>query len=359
MKKIIENKRKIILLIINISCLIFYFITRFSKNIAEFYTMNIYKWLSIFISFISGIFPFSLAELVIILIIPLVSGYIIYEIVKLIKSKGKGFLISTLKTINIILLCLSIFLVNCGVNYNRVTFSEKYSYKTSESSYDEFYKLCKILAEKSNSARAKLNDEIEREDFKKLYKKSLTYYNKISEKYPTLTGNYSSVKSVYFSNYMSYTHITGFYFPFTIEANINIDVPFYRIPSTICHEIAHLNGYMSENEANFISHIVAVNSGDSLFEYSSLMNSLMYCMSELYNENTDAYWRIFESLDDNVIKDIRENNSYWSKFETKIAEVSNVVNDTYLKANGQESGVKSYGEVIDLLLVYYKDLGDI
>ena len=39
----------------------------------------------------------------------------------------------------------------------------------------------------------------------------------------------------------------------------------------------------------------------------------------------------------------------------KVAEVSNKVNDTYLKVNKQEDGVKSYGRMVDLLLAQYRE----
>ena len=35
------------------------------------------------------------------------------------------------------------------------------------------------------------------------------------------------------------------------------------------------------------------------------------------------------------------NTAYWKQFEGPIAEVSSAVNDTYLKANRQEDGVKA------------------
>ena len=31
------------------------------------------------------------------------------------------------------------------------------------------------------------------------------------------------------------------------------------------------------------------------------------------------------------------------------------MNDAYLKANGQENGLRSYGRMVDLLLAYYRD----
>lgn len=36
-------------------------------------------------------------------------------------------------------------------------------------------------------------------------------------------------------------------------------------------------------------------------------------------------------------------------------QVSDRVNDAYLKANGQENGLRSYGRMVDLLLAYYRD----
>ena len=45
---------------------------------------------------------------------------------------------------------------------------------------------------------------------------------------------------------------------------------------------------------------------------------------------------------------------YWAQFEGPVAQAASTMNDTYLKANGQQDGVKSYGKVTDLLLSYYK-----
>ena len=59
-----------------------------------------------------------------------------------------------------------------------------------------------------------------------------------------------------------------------------------------------------------------------------------------------------------VLADINYEREYWREIRShEMAEaaetIMNQVNDTYLKANGQESGVKSYGEMVDLLLAEY------
>ena len=55
-----------------------------------------------------------------------------------------------------------------------------------------------------------------------------------------------------------------------------------------------------------------------------------------------------------VRADMDDNYQYWQRFEGPIAEVSTAVNNVYLKANSQASGVKSYGEMVDLLLAQYR-----
>ena len=62
-----------------------------------------------------------------------------------------------------------------------------------------------------------------------------------------------------------------------------------------------------------------------------------------------------EQYSEGVVKDFRDNSAYWSQFEdTIVSTVSNKVNDTYLKANNQTDGVRSYDRMLDLLLARYR-----
>ena len=51
---------------------------------------------------------------------------------------------------------------------------------------------------------------------------------------------------------------------------------------------------------------------------------------------------------------MRAQNAYVDANESKVSEVSDAVNDAYLKLNSQTDGVQSYGMVVDLLLAYYR-----
>jgi hypothetical protein len=54
------------------------------------------------------------------------------------------------------------------------------------------------------------------------------------------------------------------------------------------------------------------------------------------------------------MRDLSDNTAYWKQFEGPVSEAVDVVNDTYLKVNHQEDGVKSYGNMVDLLLAEYR-----
>ena len=65
-----------------------------------------------------------------------------------------------------------------------------------------------------------------------------------------------------------------------------------------------------------------------------------------------------DALDERAWVDLRGNNEFWARYDGKAAEVSNQLNDTYLKINSQADGVKSYGRVVDLMLAYARKQAD-
>lgn len=78
-------------------------------------------------------------------------------------------------------------------------------------------------------------------------------FDGIYEEFPCLVMEDHVPKGVRFSTALSAMDFTGFYFPFTGEANLNIDSPACYLPSTIAHEMAHQRGIASEQECNFIA----------------------------------------------------------------------------------------------------------
>lgn len=178
-------------------------------------------------------------------------------------------------------------------------------------------------------------------------------YGNVEREFPFLTADDITPKAFASSRALSALDFTGFYFPFTGEANINIDVPSAYLPATICHEMSHQRGYASEQECTFLGIHAALISGDPAYAYSGAVEGYTYLSNALYRQDYEAWQSISTTLAPAVQADLTAYRSYWAQWETPVRTVSNTVYDGFLKANGDSMGIRSYGTVADLLLAYY------
>lgn len=326
---------------------------------AQWYSVKVYAGLSRAVNRITGFVPFSVAEILVILFFAAVPVFLIVFIIGVIRKKGSRLLFVLRFFVNLfvfISIVYFLYTINCGINYYHYSFADTCGLDVKPSSVTELKDLCVSLADDLNHLRPQLHAneqgvmQLRTESMYLTAQEAAQAYDKIEEDYPLLRAGYSAPKPVYFSRVMSYLDITGVFFPFTFEANVNIDVPDYTIPVTMCHELSHLRGFMREDEANFIGYLVCKKSGNPDFEYSGYMLAFTHASNALFSANTDAAQKIFSSLDAGVLRDLAYNTEYWKQFEGPVADASNSVNDHYLKANSQEDGIKSYGRMVDLLL---------
>lgn len=364
MKNILKLKRNYLLLLFPLSLLLVLIARKNNVFAEQVYALHIYRWLSQLISLITGLIPLSLAEIGFFLLPVIIIIIIIRFVIRLIKDKHnrkinavKG-LINTLCALSVVLF---LFIMLGGLNYYRYSFSYYSKLEVDKYTVEELYGLTRQLAEQANELRA----QVPKVDENEVFDLSMSYYelaveaNKamknLSKEYPVLGGIYAHPKPVLLSHLMSYTEITGIFVPFTMEANVNVDITDYAIPYTMLHEMAHQRGFMREDEANYIAYLTGASSGNVELMYSSTMLALISAGNALYGQNTDMYFEIRDTFSTGVRRDLRANSEYWAKFEdTVVSTVSNKINDTYLKANAQEDGVKSYGRMVDLLLAKYR-----
>lgn len=333
-----------------------------SADFAEWYAVTVYPLYAEFFSAVTGILPFSLGEICLIAAILFLFVYLVRNIYRLIRYNGNRFerLIRFLSIPLLAAVCIAFLCVtNYGTNHRRYSFASVSGLAVRDSSTEELYELCVLLTKTANTLREDVNEDdsgvfVLSSDLSEASKNARTYFNALNPEYPTLHTN-GTPKSVICSEVMSYVDISGIYCPFTFEANVNVHMDDSSIPFTMCHELSHLSGYMREDEANFIAFLACINSDDADFRYSGAFLAMIHASNALFSADLDL-WREVDALkSDAVRRDIISNNAYWKQYDTPVAEVSNQVNDAYLKANGQEHGVKSYGRMVDLLLAYYRE----
>lgn len=362
------NKKKLwLILLLPISGLIT-LIVKNNTDIAEYvFARGIYRVYAALWGSITSILPFSIMELLIIVLPVVAVVFIIRWIAGIKKHKEERILRFGNGIVNVICLASVIvfwFTCFCGANYYRYTIGDIMGLEVRDSSVEELNELCLWLAQEASGLRAELENTDENGVFKSTYasfkdmtEDARTAYDKLAESYEQFDYRNFRAKPVLFSHFMSYTEIVGVYCVFTMEANINVDVPDYSIPDTMLHEMAHTYGFMREDEANFISFMAGINSDSPEFRYSAYTHALILAGNKLAARDADLYNELWKHYDKGMIADFANNSKYWKQFEdTVIKEVSDTVNDTYLKVNNQTDGVASYGRMVDLLLAWYRTM---
>lgn len=332
------------------------FIAQNSRPFADWYSEQIYKTLVNTIGRFFGIFPFSFVEIALYLLIAGLLGSFLWMLIRSFQKKSCSW---TKYVTNLFLLASILFFsytICCGINYGRSSFSEKAGIQTDTYTREELVQTCEYLTQQVNL----LADNVPR-DSKGIAdmgvdvpQKSQSAMDNLSGEYEALEGYYPRPKGLTVPYILSIQNLSGIYSPFTIEANYNSAMTDYNLPFTACHELSHLRGFMLEDEANFIGFLACVNSDDIAFQYSGYLLGWLYASNQLFDIDYESYIKIYEQLDDDAKKDLNENSQFWNKYDGRIAEVSNQVNDSYLKANGQEDGVISYDRMVDLLVAYLR-----
>ena len=194
----------------------------------------------------------------------------------------------------------------------------------------------------------------------KLKKKSFLFsgassaYFELEHKLPDFEYNTKSIKPSIFSYLGNYLGFTGYYNPFTGEAQVNTTVPLYIRPFTSCHEIGHQLGFAKESEANFCAFLSARESKDAAFRYSVYFDLYAYGRTYLYREDSMSLKRIDSLLVPGVKADYRDLRAFIQAHANPVEVIVDRLYSQYLKANQQPSGRVSYNEVILLMLAYNK-----
>ena len=118
--------------------------------------------------------------------------------------------------------------------------------------------------------------------------------------------------------------------------------------------MAHQRGIARENEANFIAYLVCIASDDPFMQYSGYLSMYEYLVAPLYSASPELYQKLTAGLDIRVRYDLQCYSQFFDKYRDNVAaDVSDTVNDTYLKIQGTAEGSRSYGMVVDLAVAYH------
>lgn len=302
--------------------------------------------------------PFSVAEVFYAVLIIWALALVIRAIYLIVKRGEK--LLRLYRTAAALLAAVCAFYAGfCllwGVYYTTAGFARENGIETRKYSVQELETVTCYFADMCNE----YSDRVQRGDngdfavsLDEIFNAAPTLYKRAEELFPSLSWPEMKAKPFLTSKLLSYINFTGFFFPFTAEANINIDSPACLIPSTIAHELAHQRGVAAEDEANFVGIMASLESGNAVYTYSAALLAYIHLGNSLYKADYDAWREVYYSLNETVRADLKSNNEYWDRFETKLSEASDAVYTGFLESYGEERGLQSYGACVDLLISFY------
>ncbi|MBR1457116.1 MAG: DUF3810 domain-containing protein [Oscillospiraceae bacterium] len=304
--------------------------------------------------------PFSVAEVLLGLAAAGLVVYIILSVARVIRrpNKGRQVYITIMTLAAFGLAVYAGFCLLWGVYYYGDDFASASGLEDGAVSTEELTAVTEYFAALANAYAAQVpRDEngVCATDRGAVLARSAELYEQTERQFPCLAGPPLRAKGVYFSRVMSYTDFTGFFFPFTAEANVNTDFPPSLFAATVGHELAHQRGVAKEQEANFVSVLACLNYGQADFVYSAALLAYTHLGNALYTADREAWERVYDSLDEAVRLDFAANRAYWRQFDTPVQAVSNTVYEGFLHSYDQVLGLRSYGACVDLLVHYYYD----
>ena len=342
-----------------LTTLILQYLARSAPGFAEWYARRIYPKVLLILGGISASVPFALDEFLIYLIVLGTFYYLLAGILRIRKKEleAKAFALRTGKNIGkLFILWLSAFTVTCGMNYHRTPFSELAGLPMEPSTVEELEELCLWLTDQIGevSARTRRQENGLTALPDKMREKTRAAMMDLGERYDELAGWYPKAKPVWTWKILSMEFLEGVFGPYTMEAHYNPDIPAYNQPAVLCHELSHLKGFMREDEANYIAYLACTGSEDPTLKYSGLLLAYTHSINALYKADYERFAAVREQLCEQAERDYAYHRVYWAQYEGPVSRVSDKVNDTYLRANAQEEGSKSYGRMVDLLLGEYR-----
>lgn len=324
---------------------------------ADFINSSVGNLLRLVLSKITGIVPFSVAEMLI-YTSPLLITSIILIALRYSKRGDVYFARSIITIISVFGAVYFLFAAGFAPGYRGTPLADKAGLMEKESTAEELYTVTLKVIDEVNALSEKTEYSVSGASYMpytihKLSDELSSCYKELALDYSFVPAFSSEVKPLIISPLMTYTHISGIYSFFTGEANLNCNYPDFVNVYSAAHEMAHQRGFAREDEANFIAFLVLRKSDNDYLRYCASLNMYRYLSNALYTADYDQYADAYSNLSANAKNELSAYSAFFEKYHSNTAaDISDKINNAYLESQGTQ-GTKSYGLVVDLAVSFY------
>jgi hypothetical protein len=347
-------KRLICIAVLALFIFLLNVLTNYPAVIEKYYSQGFYVAVCYVLHPVLNIFPFSVGDVLYIALIL----YLIYFVGRLVYLLFKG----RFKVIGKALLGLVIgvqaayiiFYLFWGMNYFRPSAAERLNLRDTAYVTAELQAVTCAIIDSANATRARLKHEDTLQTNTQIYNNALLAIKKLSADSANFRTYYPGIKSSMLTPVINYLATSGYYNPFTSEAQINYRMPVFARPVVACHELSHQTGFAAEDEANFAGFLAGINSRDRLLRYSAYQLALGECMQAVRRRDTLVSNQLKTHVSSKVRGDFIAERMYWLSFRGKAGMISGMFYNDFLKANNQPMGMDTYNQMVLLLVNWYK-----
>jgi hypothetical protein len=325
-----------------------------SQAVERYYADGIYPVICRILHPLLNLFPFSVGDVVYAVVII----YLIYALLRLvrlaIKKRFKDAGASLLGIVIGVQVGLLIFYLFWGMNYFRPSAAERLNLKDSAFTTAELQVVTTMLIDSANKSRAQLIPADLKQPNDSIYQTAKAAILALSNSSADFKTYSPEIKPSLLTPFMNYLGTSGYYNPFTSEAQMNYQLPIFTRPFVACHEMSHQMGYGAEDEANFAGYIAGIKSKDRLLQYSAYYLAMQEFMHSMRYKDSLVFKQLKLKISPNVRADVKTERDYWLSYQNKINTISSVFYDNFLKANNQPEGLNTYNRMVTLVMAYYR-----
>jgi hypothetical protein len=353
-KKYPIRSRTITIVALALVIFILMLIADYPDLIERYYSHGFYKAACFVFHPILNLFPFSVGDVIYILIV----GYLVYAAIKLIRLlircewRAAGtFTLGLTIGVQVFILCFYLF---WGMNYYRPSATQRFDLPDSGYTTADLKSVTSMLIDSANSCRARIIPADLKQDNKTIFENAVKAVNMLSAGSENFYTFKPGIKPSLLSTLLNYMGTSGYYNPFTSEAQINYQMPVFLKPFVACHEMSHQMGFGPEDEANFGGFMAGIHSNDRLLRYSAYYLGVQEFMFALRRQDSTARKELRTHISQPVWDDFKTERTYWLSYESKLGVLSSLFYDDFLKANNQPQGLNTYNQMVKLVMGWYK-----
>jgi len=332
----------------------------YPSAVERYYSRGLYLFLSRLQRILFGWLPFSVGDV-------LYGAALIWLLVALVRAiktlvrreAGRAWFFSFLR--RTVFVCLWVYVLFnglWGLNYDRLGVAYQMQLRVHRYSTGELEQLTMVLAGKVNAldSMARMN-RAALERSRNVFRGAIAAYDSLAVEDNRFHYPSPSVKSSLFGYIGLYLGYSGYYNPFTGEAQVNTWQLGFTQPYTTCHEMGHQLGYARENEANFAGYLAARSSSDPAFRYSTYFDLYAYATAEMYSRDSLFVKQLVKQIHPAIRQDFRDLRAFARKYANPLETGVWRLYGGYLRANRQPKGIVTYTEVTAWLIAYAEKVG--